>query len=412
MNYKEALDYIHSLQVFGSIPGLERIKVLLEKLGNPEKDLKFIHVAGTNGKGSTCTMLANIYMKAGLKVGLYTSPFIVDFRERIQLNGEYISESDLSRLCKLVKDTEIYVTEFEFITALAFLYYKEKNCDLVILEVGLGGRFDATNVINKPLCSVITRIDLDHTDYLGNTYAEIAAEKCGIIKDNCPVAVYPDEPSEALEVIKKHSSNCSIGNLDALSIIYSGTNGNKFIYKGMEYSTKLAGIHQVYNAVTAIETAKSVGIASEENIRDGIAESVIPARVELISENPTVVLDGSHNPNGADALVEVMKHYENNIVAVIGMMADKDCEQFLNKVLYFCDSVITVTVKENKRSMSADDLCMLAKKFCKDVVPAENYIEAIAVAKEKSGGKKPIFVCGSLYLASAVREILKNTFKY
>lgn len=411
MNYEEALAYIHSLQVFGSIPGLERIKVLLDRLGNPQKDLKFIHVAGTNGKGSTCTMLAKIHEKAGLKVGLYTSPFIVDFRERIQINGEYISKTDLARLCKLVKDTEIYVTEFEFITALAFLYYKEQNCDIVVLEVGLGGRFDATNIIEKPLCSVITRIDLDHTDYLGNTYSEIATEKCGIIKENCSVVVYPDEPLEALETIKKYSYNCNVGTLNDLEIISSGTDGNKFVYKGKEYSTKLVGVHQVYNAITAIETAKKVGIASDEDIKDGIAEAVIPARVELISEKPTVVLDGSHNPNGADALVGFMKHYENNIIAVIGMMADKDCEQFLQKILPFCKSAITVTVKENKRSMSADDLGTLAKNFCDDVESAENYNDAIALAKEKSGGNNPVFVCGSLYLASAVREILKNTFK-
>ncbi|MBO7217568.1 MAG: bifunctional folylpolyglutamate synthase/dihydrofolate synthase, partial [Clostridia bacterium] len=225
MNYEEALSYIHSLEVFGSIPGLERIKLLTEKLGNPQKDLKFIHVAGTNGKGSTCTMLSNIYIKAGCKVGLYTSPYIVDFRERIQINGEYISKADLARLCKMVKETEVYVTEFEFITALAFLYFKEQNCDIVILEVGLGGRFDATNIIDKPLCSVITRIDLDHTDYLGNTLSKIAMEKCGIIKDGCPVVVYPDEPDEALSVIKKYREDCVVGNLDELQVLSSGTDG-------------------------------------------------------------------------------------------------------------------------------------------------------------------------------------------
>lgn len=411
MNYNEALEYIHSLQVFGSIPGLERITLLLDKLGNPQKDLKFIHVAGTNGKGSTCTMLAKIYEKAGLNVGLYTSPFIVDFRERIQINGEYIPKEDLSRLCKIVKETEIYVTEFEFITALAFLYYKEQNCDIVILEVGLGGRFDATNVIDAPLCAVITRIDLDHTDYLGDTYSKIASEKCGIIKDNCPVTVYPDEPLEALDTIKSFSKDCTVPNRTDIKVLNSDVSGNKFIYKDKEFTTRLVGKHQIYNAVLAIETARKVGMVTEDNISDGIDEAVIPARVELISSSPDVVLDGSHNPNGADALTGFMKNYDNDIVAIIGMMADKDCEQFLCKVAPYCSVVITVTVKENSRSISAEDLSKLAKKHIQNVIVAETYDQAISFAKEKSDGKKPIFVCGSLYLASAIREKLKNTFK-
>ncbi|MBO7217369.1 MAG: hypothetical protein J6V50_01570 [Clostridia bacterium] len=173
----------------------------------------------------------------------------------------------------------------------------------------------------------------------------------------------------------------------------------------------MVGLHQIHNAITAIETANMLGNVTSEIIKHGIRTATIPARVELVSEKPTVVLDGSHNPNGADSLAEFMKHYNNDIVAVIGMMADKDCEQFLSKILPFCESAVTVTVKENKRSMSAEDLRKLAGSFCNDVTQAESYEEAIIIAKEKSNSKKPIFVCGSLYLASAIREILKNTFK-
>lgn len=408
MNYNESLCYIHSLQVFGSIPGLERIGELLDFLGNPQDELSFIHVAGTNGKGSTCTMLSEIYKSAGLKVGLYTSPYVVDFRERIQINGKYIEKDELARLCDIVKDTGVYVTEFEFITALAFLYFKEQKCDLVILEVGLGGRFDATNIIKKPLCSVITRIDLDHTDYLGSTYSEIASEKCGIIKDGAPVVVYPIQESETFDTFRKYAPDYKLPDTKELKIISSDINGNQFIYNGLEYRTKLVGEHQIYNALTAIETAKAVGMASDDNIKEGLAAATIAARVELISENPLRVLDGSHNPNGADALARFMENCSDDIVAVIGMMADKDCEQFLQKILPFCSSAVTVTVKENTRSISAKELATLAKKYCGDVISAENYDDALTLANQKSKGKKPIFVCGSLYLASAIREKLKK----
>ncbi len=411
MNYEQALSYIHSLGVFGSIPGLERISELLNILGNPQDSLKFIHVAGTNGKGSTCTMLSEIYRKTGLEVGLYTSPYVIDFRERIQINGEYIPKVDLARLCEQVKNTGIYVTEFEFITALAFLYFKEQNCDIVILEVGLGGRFDATNVIKAPLCSVITRIDLDHTEYLGNTYSDIASEKCGIIKEGCPVVAYPVQEAEALETIKSYSKALTVPFTEHLQILSSDINGNRFIYEGIEYKTKLVGEHQVYNAVTAIETAKTVGMASDENVRDGIAAAEIAARVELISEKPLVVLDGSHNPNGADALAGFMKNSGGDIIAVIGMMADKDCELFLKKILQFCSSAITVTVRENKRTITAEELALLAKNYCGDVTAADSYDEAITFARQKSENHKPIFVCGSLYLAGAIREKLKITIK-
>ncbi len=411
MNYEQALSYIHSLQRFGSILGLERIKELCSKLGNPQNELKFIHVAGTNGKGSTCNMLSNIFIKAGHRVGLYTSPYVVDFRERIQLNGEYIEKSELARLCEKVKNTGVEVTEFEFITALAFLYFKEKGCDIVVLEVGLGGRFDATNVIREPFCSVITRIDLDHTDYLGNTIEKIAMEKCGIIKNGCPVVAYPLQEPSALKVVESIAEKLTVPDLNKLKILKSDISGNSFIYKGIKYKTRLAGVHQIYNAVTVIETAYVIGGISDDNIKDGIAETAVPARVELIGENPTVVLDGSHNPDGAEALLSVMKNYDKDIVAIIGMMADKDCELFLKKTLPFCSSVITVTVKENARSISAEALKELAIKYCSDVSVAASYDEAIKTAGEKSDNKKPIFVCGSLYLSSAIRENLIKTFK-
>ena len=411
MNYDDALNYIHSLLVFGSQPGLERITELLCKLGNPQDELKYIHVAGTNGKGSACNMLCEVYKKAGLKVGLYTSPYIVDFRERIQINGEYIPKKDLCRLCEQIKDTDVFVTEFEFITALAFLWFKEQNCDIVILEVGLGGRFDATNVIKKPLCSVIMKIDFDHTAILGNTISEITMEKCGIIKGGSKVISYPLQYKEALDEIKNHSESLLLPDTSELSVISTSIEGNTFIYKGEKYKTRLVGRHQVYNAVTVIETVNSAGIpVSKSQLIDGLASAVVPARLELMSIKPLVLLDGAHNPNGADALSSFMENYNGQIVAVVGMMADKNCEAVLKKVLKYCSGVITVTVNENPRTISAGDLADIAKKYCDDVVTARDYDNAITLASEKSKGENPIFVFGSLYLASAIREKLKNFY--
>ena len=408
MNYNDALKYIHSLLVFGSRPGLERITALLEKLGNPQDSLKFIHVAGTNGKGSTCTMLSNIYMKAGLKTGLYTSPFVVDFRERIQINGEYIEKEILARLTEKVKATGITVTEFEFITALAMLYFKDKKCDIVILETGLGGRFDATNVIKTNLASVITRIDFDHTDYLGDTLIKIAIEKSGIIKKGSPTICYPLQEPEAKETIKSYSEKFIAPNIESLQIINDEAFGNHFIYKDKEYKTSLCGEHQIYNALTVIETVKAVEInVPEEAIAQGIEETTIPARLEIISKKPLVVLDGAHNLNGGMALKGFLEKHKGS-VAIIGMMADKDCESFLKVTLPFIKKVITVTVEENKRTMSAEGLKTLAEKYCEDVKAAESYSQAI---KEAAKEKTPIFVFGSLYLAGGLRDDLISSFK-
>ncbi len=411
MNYNEALNYIHSLLVFGSKPGLERIAELLEKLGNPQDSLKVIHVAGTNGKGSTCNMLASVYTAAGYKTGLYTSPYIVDFRERIQLDGNYIPKDDLARLCEKVKSTGVEVTEFEFITALALLWYKEQNCDIVILEVGLGGRFDATNVINSPLCSVIMKIDYDHTAILGDTLEKIAFEKCGIIKNGCPAVSYPLQDTAAMNVIRASSENLTVPETDKIKVIDSSIEGNSFIYKGISYKTRLIGTHQIYNAVTAIETVKAAGLTIDEQaLIEGIASATVPARLELISKDPVVFLDGAHNPNGAEALSQFMKNYSGEIVAVMGMMADKNCSGFLREVLKYCSDVITVTVKENPRTISSEELAKLAEEFCGSVTACESYDAALDLANEKTKGKKPLFVFGSLYLAGAVRENLISRY--
>lgn len=411
MNYNEALSYINSLLVFGSQLGLDRVSELLDKLDNPQDKLKFIHVAGTNGKGSCCAMLSEIYKQGGYKTGLYTSPYIVDFRERLQINGEYIPKDTLARLTERVKDTGIVVTEFEFMTALALLWFYEEKCDVVILEVGLGGKTDATNVIKKPLCSVIMKIDFDHTAVLGDTIKQITTEKCGIIKNGTPTVSYPIQEKEALDVVLAHNPNTVVPGVSDLHILSSDINGNRFIYNNEEYSTRLIGQHQVYNAITAIETVKAAGIeVSAKEIKNGIQKANLPARLELISEQPIVFLDGAHNPNGAEAISYFMEKYNGNIIAVVGMMRDKNCDGFLSQVLKYCKSVITVTVKENPRSISAEELAGISKKYCNDISTAEDYDTAINEAYLKSNAEKPVFVFGSLYLSGAIREKLISKY--
>ena len=407
MNYDEALSYVHSLLIFGSKPGLERMSEVMEKLQNVQNNLKFIHIAGTNGKGSTATMLSNVYIKAGFKVGLYISPFVTDFRERIQLNGQMISKTDFARVAKRVKDTGVTLTEFEFITAAAFCYFAEKQCDVVILETGLGGRLDATNIIEKPICSVITHISLDHTGVLGDTIEQIAAEKCGIIKNRGLTVTDMNQEPEALNIIKAHSDSLVVPNKADLKILSADIFGNTFIYKGEKYETTLAGLHQVSNAVSVIETVKNALPVKTEIIKAAIKETVFPARCEIISENPLVVLDGAHNPDGAAALERVMQSYSGEITAIVGMMADKDCGEALKITLPHCKNVITVTVKENPRAISAEALASLAKPYCQNCFTASDYGEAIRKAVALSEGN-PVFVFGSLYLASAIRNKLFN----
>lgn len=401
MKYSDALNYIHSLNRFGSRPGLESITALLNAVGNPQKNIRFIHVAGTNGKGSVCAMTAKILELAGYKTGLYTSPFVISFRERIQINGEFIPKRKLSALAKILIDTGIEVTEFEFITALAFMYYKMQKCDVVVLETGLGGRLDATNVIDRPLASVITSISLDHTAVLGDTLTEIAAEKCGIIKPGCPVVTSPGQPEEAMAAIVKKCPDVIVPK--AYSVINSGLD-MRFTYENRNYTTRLIGSHQAENAVIAIEAVRACGLSvSKEAVSDGLAEAFQPARLEVIRRNPLIILDGAHNPAGARTLARQVKGL--GLSAIVGIMADKDYEAIMKITAPLFKKIVTVTVKENVRSLSAEELAGTAKKYNANVTAAKTYLQAIA---QTAGAGEPTVVYGSLYLASAIRPRLIN----
>lgn len=409
MNYEETLNYIHSLGNFGLPAGLERISLVLKKLGNPQNSFKAIHIAGTNGKGSVCTMLSGVFKAAGLKTGTFISPFIIDFRERIQINGVYISKIDLADFAQQVINTGVRLSEFEFITALAFLYFKEKKIDILICETGLGGRLDATNTLENLCCNVITKIGLDHTAILGNTLAEIAAEKCGILRD-CPTVTSPYQSDEALNVIKQKANCLIIPNTELLNVIKSDISGSDFYYKDKFFQISLCGDYQLENAVTAIETVYNCGIdVPYETVFDGLKNAGFPARLEVFSKKPLVVVDGAHNPDGAEVLARELKKLDGKVTAVVGMMQDKNIDDVFRLTLPYCKHIVTVAVDNMPRSATADDLLQKAKAFCSAEM-AENYRDAILKAA-KQAGDDPIFVFGSLYFAAGMRPVLQEILK-
>ena len=423
MTYKDALNYILSINCFGIKPGLERINALLKRLGNPEEKLKCIHIAGTNGKGSTSTALANIMIAEGKKTGLFISPFVVNFRERIQINGEYIKEKDLADLTyeisKIVpeveKEVEDNITEFEFITALMFAYFKEQNCDVVILEVGLGGRLDSTNVITKPLASVITQIALDHIVVLGDTIDKIAYEKCGIIKADCPVITTSHQNPRALPVIEKiakdKNSPLKIANISSVENVKIAPYGSEFTYKGMNITVNLAGRHQIENMTAAAETALALGVSKTAIVR-GIANTKFPARLEILSRSPLVILDGAHNENGADVLANYLDEHKLTPVTLIGMMADKNCEAVVKKIASRSKAVFAVKVEGNPRTETAENLSQIAGEYCVNSFTAENYGYALSLAFQRCKKTNlPLLICGSLYLASDLRDMAINYLK-
>ncbi len=419
MTYNKALEFINSTLVFGSKPGLSRIGRLLELLGNPQKKLKFIHIAGTNGKGSTCTFIACALKEAGYKTGLYTSPFVIDFRERIQINNEYIAKKDIAKLvqkviplCKIIENESESPTEFEIITALAFLYFKQQKCDFVVLETGLGGRFDATNIIDKPLISVITSISFDHMQYLGDTIEKIAFEKCGIIKKNGITVVYPLQEKTALKMINNRAeqkkNELIIPLIKHLNFLKTGLLGSEFEYKGHKFNICLLGEFQVFNAITAIETLFILNVPIQA-IFKGLANAKIPARFEIISKNPLIIIDGAHNEDGIEKLLESINTYlfDKNLIVIMGMLKDKTYEKAISKIAKISNSFIAVT-PNNSRALNANDVSFIAKRFCKDVYCAKTIKMGAKKALSLVDENSAVLVCGSLYIAGKLRDLLLN----
>ena len=425
MNKEEVMSFIDSSTKFGSRLELTRIKKLCELLGNPQKDLKCIHIAGTNGKGSTSVFINNILLDAGFSVGLYTSPYIYEFNERIQLNNTPIADSEFvdvmnevsEQVKVMLEEGYEHPTEFELITAAAFLYFKQKECDYVVLEVGLGGTFDATNIIESPILSVIASISKDHTDYLGDTISEIAKNKCGIIKESCPVVTYINQEADALSVIKEtakeKNSDLTISDGTTLKIIKCSLSGNEFIYNGEKYETELIGKYQIYNAITAInavEILKKSGVSiSDENIKRGLKSSHWHARFEILSKEPTIIADGSHNADGMAAFVETVKEtIDGKIICVFGMLKDKDYDYCLKMLSEVTDTIIVTQVQGNSRRESVEKLSETAKKYIKNVHSQKENADAVKLALSLAEKNDTIIALGSLYMMGSIKENVKR----
>ncbi|MGM9521405.1 MAG: bifunctional folylpolyglutamate synthase/dihydrofolate synthase [Oscillospiraceae bacterium] len=421
MTYDEALEYIHSINWRGSKRGLSRTVALLQKLGSPEKKLKFVHVAGTNGKGSTCACIESILRRAGYKTGLYTSPFITRFNERIKVGGRDITDGELAELVERIKPfaeaEEDKPTEFEIITALGFMFFAEQECDVVILEVGLGGELDSTNVIPTPEAAVITALGLDHTQYLGPDITDIAKAKAGIIKPHGDVVIYQAEPA-AEEVIRRKcqqvGANLYRADFSKLQLLEHDLTGCTFDFGHFKsLRIPLAGTYQPYNAAVAITAAELLREKgwniSDEAIIDGINSVKWPGRFELLRRDPVVMLDGAHNPHGIAATAKSLSEDfpGKKIVFLTGVMADKDIANMYPLIGPLADCFITVT-PNNPRSLPAEDYAALLNCAGFEAHAAASIEDGVRMAEMRAGRDGVVCALGSLYFSQDVREAVEK----
>ncbi len=420
MTIREAMTYINGVARFGSHLGLDNIRTLMHRLDDPQQSLRFVHVAGTNGKGSTVSFLSHILMKAGYKTGIYTSPFIERFNERIRIGNREIPDEDLARLTGIVKEKAEEMrqngqgspTEFEIITAIAFLYFKEQMCDICVLEVGLGGRLDATNVIEAPLLSVITTISFDHMEYLGDTLEKIAYEKAGIIKKGGKVLIYPQKEESDRVFERVCSERGAVLHRAEMpeKVIQSDLSGTVFLLSGRQYRIRMIGSYQVNNAALAAAAAglldqKGLEIP-EDAIAAGLLEAGWPGRFELIRRGPEVIIDGAHNEEGIRKLTESLKLYygDRKFLLVIGILRDKEYGRMLDEILPLAKRVFT-TEPPSPRALSAEELQKEVQK--RTGVAAEdigNPLAAYQAALAAAGEDDVIVCCGSLYYIGQIRS--------
>ena len=404
MTYEEALSYIHLIPKFRRPLGNAQLARLLDEAGNPQDKLNVIHIAGTNGKGSTAAMLGEILKWQGYKIGMFTSPFIEVFNERIQINNELIADNELAeyteRIKRIMEENEAYVSEFAFITAVAFLYFYEKGCDYVVLETGMGGRLDATNIVKKPKLCIITSISLDHMQFLGDTIEEIAEEKCGIITRGVPVVSYNNESVKGIIKAAAIENNSELV-FPAEAVI----SDEGFIYDGKAYKLSLKGGYQVKNAALVIEACKMLnkyGIAvSDKVVYDGLENTSWPVRYEFVRDN--LVIDGGHNIDGMRELVKSLKSDGRKIYAVVAMMSDKSVEECILEIAS-CADRLYFTELDMPRCASAEELSQIAGHSGKTAVVIKNPVEAVKVALAEADNDTLVTVCGSLYLAGEIRR--------
>lgn len=426
MTTQQAIEALHALPRMGQgAPGLARMQNLCDHLGNPEKELQCIHIAGTNGKGSLAAMTSSILTAAGYKTGLTISPYVVDFRERFQIDGEMIPPRTLANLTEKVLDAIDAIeaeggekpVEFEAVTALAFLWFAREKCDLVVLETGLGGRCDATNVVPHKLVAAITKIGYDHMEVLGDTLDKIATEKAGIIKEGTVVVNYPDQPAEAMGPILTAAAEAHTSIItpdkDDLTLLRGKRLENRIDYGGYRAALGLPGTHQANHAAMAVEIALALWREfgydiSDDAILQGLADARMPARIEVLRRHPLLLLDGCHNPDGAKMLAATLTRadFEENLVGVLGVLADKDYKDMLSDLAPCFAKIYTVT-PNCPRALSAEELQKEAR-FHTDAEAADSVADAIrkAVDYADENNLAGVVVCGSLYLAAEARPLL------
>ncbi len=422
MNYNEAIEYIHSVNWTFCKPGLERVRELCHALGDPQDKLKYIHVAGTNGKGSFCAMTDSILRHAGYKVGLFTSPYILEFNERMRINGENISDAELCELVELIKPVADKMsdkpTEFELITAIAFMYFARHECDIVVLECGLGGRLDATNIIKTPVLSVITGIALDHTSILGDTVEQIALEKAGIIKADVPV-LWCGKNTAAEQIIKNKAQeiDAPVYTADKQDLVVNKlTLDGTYMELGDKKNIRLAllGTYQpenAANALNAVDMLNKMGYGiSDTAVGKGLEAVKWPARFEVISKSPLVIADGGHNPEGIDVAVDsIQKYFPNKKVAIVtGVMADKDYSYMAKRISTVAQKVFCLT-PSNLRALSSDKYAKVFESLGVSATACESIDAAVKLVLEfaqTSGG--PVVSLGSLYMYGEVLSAVKK----
>jgi len=422
MTYEEALTYIHGAHKFGKKQGLHNIRTLMSLMGDPQKNLRFVHIAGTNGKGSASAFIGSILTEAGYKTGIYTSPYIQRFTERIRIGRQEISEKDLAEITSFVKsnvdkmlaDGESYPTSFEIMTAVAFEYYYRKKCDIVVLETGLGGRLDSTNIIDVPELAVIMTISPDHTERLGKTIQEIAFEKAGIIKPGGDVLVY-GQSSEAEQVFERtgeeRSSQLHKVDFSGITLHEFGIEGQVFSFDGLDrLRISLLGRHQTRNAAVAVTAARHLAkkgfSITDDDIRGGLENARWPGRLEVMSKEPLLIIDGAHNPEAAVILRKTLDEYfpGRPLVFIMGVAADKDYHSMMKAVLPGCKKVIAVNTLTN-RALPAHELAEYARSYCNDVSISDTIIRAVRTSMETAGPDDVICAFGSLYYLGEIRSI-------
>ncbi len=421
MTALEAIQYIEHYTWSTTRLGLDRTKELLQRMGDPQRSLKFVHVAGSNGKGSTCAMLASVLRAAGYKTGLYTSPYIQDFCERMQVNGENIPGDVLAEITDRVRvqadQMEDHPSQFELVTAIAMVYFLEAGCDIVVLEVGLGGALDSTNAIDTPEVAVITNLALEHTEYLGNTYHEIASAKAGIIKTGCSCVAYPCDP-EAMDTVSEVCREKNVplrwADFNEITPISDSLSGQEFAYQNWNHlRIPLLGAHQLKNAAVALETIGCLRERgwriSDDAVRTGLETVKWPARFEVLHSKPLFLLDGGHNSQCARALADCVKRYlpGEQVTFLMGVLADKDADEMLQAVLPLGRRFYCLT-PNNPRALTAEALAEKIRTIGGEAVVCSSPEDGLKQVLQTGG---TVVAFGSLYLAGELRTLFPKVLK-